>query len=41
MGNQKKSGISIKLHKDYPDIPYLMFVDGCIIFSEGQEGRGS
>lgn len=31
MGNQKRSGIGIKLNKDTPKIPNLTFVDDCII----------
>lgn len=32
MPTQKKSGIGIKLNKDFPNISYLMFIDNCITF---------
>lgn len=28
-----KSGIGIKINKDNPNIPFLMFADKCILFS--------
>lgn len=31
LANQRKSGIGINLNKDRPNIPYLMFADGCNI----------
>lgn len=32
LANQKKFGIGIKIGKDSPSIPYLMFIDDCVIF---------